>query len=60
MASHQQSTVRCPSLLLRSFGALALLNPIPAYAQDSFALRVSRLLDVVRFPKRLIVFRGEV
>ncbi len=35
MASHQQSTVRCPFLLLLvAFGALALLSPIPTYAQD--------------------------
>ena len=35
MASYQQSTVRCPFLLLLvAFGALALLIPIAAVAQD--------------------------
>jgi len=35
MASYQKSTVCCPILLLlMAFGALALLTPIPAYAQD--------------------------
>ncbi len=35
MASYQKSTARCPFLLLLVvFGALALLSPIPAYAQD--------------------------
>ena len=45
MASYQRSTARCPiPLLLVAFGALALLIPMSAYAQDLD----SQLLDAAK------------
>ena len=41
MASYRKSTVRCSFLLLLvAFGALALLIPTPAYAQDLYSERI--------------------